>query len=277
MYDFAFLHYARDRIADNHFHDGYELFLPTNDGGRLFINDTRYELHRGALYCIKPYELHHCFCKDEEQTDRYVLSIPIETLEKMSTVRTDFINAFQDAPRCSVMNEVSLNQFNLFEQTLERTRKNEFGDDIKRELSFQNLVLMIARWLRSKEYAEIDIRPEGSERILPILRYIHKHIAEDLSLEKISKEFFLSKSRLNQVFRNVTGFSVGEYIITCRIKKACMLLNSNMPIQEISGATGFGDPTHFNRTFKKRMGVTPGAYQKNSAGRYAERTKPIHK
>ncbi len=26
---------------------------------------------------------------------------------------------------------------------------------------------MIARWLRSKEYAEIDIRPEGSERILP--------------------------------------------------------------------------------------------------------------
>ncbi len=62
----------------------------------------------------------------------------------------------------------------------------------------------------------------------------------------------------------MTGFSVGEYIITCRIKKACMLLNSNMPIQEISGATGFGDPTHFNRTFKKRMGVTPALIRKTA-------------
>lgn len=273
MNDFMFLHYSKDRITGNHFHDGYELFLPINDGGHLFINDTRYDLHRGALYCIKPYELHRCFCKDEEQTDRYVLSVPIESLEKMSTAKTDFINAFQDAPRCSTLNEASLKRFSLFEQDLERTQRNEFGDDVKRELYFQNFVLMIAKWMRSKEYADVDIRPEGSQRILPILRYIHKHLAEELSLEKISKEFFLSKSRLNQVFRSVTGFSVGEYIITCRIKKACMLLNSNMPIQEISSATGFGDPTHFNRTFKKRMGVTPGAYQKSGAGRHAEKLK----
>ncbi len=264
MYAFQFYHYSRDRVASNHFHDGFELFLPVTGGGHLFIQDTCYSLQKGVLYCIKPFELHHCFCKEEDETDRYVLYMPMETLEGMSTSATDFINVFQDSPRCSVLGENSMKRFQLFEQELERTGNRDFGDDVKRQLFFQSFVLTIARWMRSKESGEIVAHSEDSKRIVPILRYIHKNIAGNLSLETISHEFYLSKSRLNQIFKSSTGFSVGEYIITCRIKRACILLKSNIPIQEISSATGFGDPTHFNRTFKKRMGVTPGAYQKTA-------------
>jgi len=273
MYDFTFFHYSKDRIANNHFHDGYELFLPVTDGGHLFIKDACYDLHKGAMYCIKPFELHHCFCKDEEQTERYVLHIPMEALEGMSTSATDFVNVFQDAPRSFILSGESAAKFHHFAQHLKTTENKEFGDDVKRELCFQCLVLMVGKWMQNREYDKITIQPEGSQRIVPILRYIHKHIAEKLSLEAIAGEFYLSKSRLNQIFKSSTGFSVGEYIITCRIKKACLLLNSSIPIQEISSAAGFGDPTHFNRTFKKHMGITPGTYQKNSANRRGEKTE----
>ncbi len=274
MYHFTFLHYSKDRIADSHFHDGYELFLPVNDGGHLFINDTRYNLHKGALYCIKPFELHCCFCRDEDQIERYVLRMSIDTLECMSTSATDFISVFQDAPRSFILNEDAVRHFNRAAREMESINSKEFGDDVKLQICFQSMVLMVAKWLRNREYDEIAARPEDSQRVIPILRYIHKHIAENLSLQTIAGAFYLSKSRLNQIFKSSTGFSVGEYIIACRIKKACQLLQTNMPIQEISSAAGFRDPTHFNRTFKKRMGMTPGAYQKKNAGRHAEKPEP---
>ncbi|HWQ78098.1 MAG TPA: AraC family transcriptional regulator [Anaerovoracaceae bacterium] len=265
MYNFSFYHYFQDRIPSNHFHDGFELLLAAADGGKLFIKDTCYDLRKGALYCIKPFELHHCFCHDEEHTERFVFYAPFETLEDMSTSLSDFINVFQDAPRFIMLNVDYLEKFLHFERELKKTENRAFGSDIKRNILFQNLWLQISRLVKNKEYDTIAVQPNDNQRILPILRYIHKNISEDLSLEGLSKEFFLSKSRLNQIFKTSTGFSVGEYIITCRINKACILLKSNMPIQEISSATGFGDPTHFSRTFKKRLGITPSAYHKNSA------------
>lgn len=57
-----------------------------------------------------------------------------------------------------------------------------------------------------------------------ILRYIHANYNQDISLEQLSKEFFISKSRLSEVFKQSTGFSVGNYVIAYRIKIACTLL-----------------------------------------------------
>jgi YesN/AraC family two-component response regulator len=265
MNNFAFYHYYKDRTPSNHFHDGFELFLAANDGGKLFIKDTCYDLQKGALYCIKPFELHHCFCQDEAQTERFVLYAPFETLEGMSTPMTDFINVFLDSPRFIMLNPDYLEVFRLFKIELKKTEKREFGSDIKRNILFQNIWLQISKLVKSKESDPIEVQSGDNQRILPILRYIHKNISEKLSLEGISKEFFLSKSRLNQIFKKSTGFSVVEYIIACRIKRACILLKSNMPIQEISSATGFGDPTHFSRTFKKRLGITPSEFHRNSA------------
>jgi len=58
-----------------------------------------------------------------------------------------------------------------------------------------------------------------------------------------------------------------EYINQCRMEEAAARLASGREsVTEVALDTGFGNLSYFNRVFKKRFGMTPGAYRKD--GRY---------
>lgn len=62
-------------------------------------------------------------------------------------------------------------------------------------------------------------------------------------------------------FKWETGLSPYQYMLRCRIERACALLaaKDEPPLQEIAFACGFGDPVQFSRQFKKATGMTPSA------------------
>ncbi|MPN28984.1 HTH-type transcriptional regulator YesS [bioreactor metagenome] len=122
---------------------------------------------------------------------------------------------------------------------------------------------MLARLINTQEEGSPPM-VECEARVNEIIHYIHENYNSSISLENLSKEFFVSKSRLSQIFKDATGFSIGDYIITYRIKRACSFLQSGMRVQDVSEAVGFRTSTHFIRTFKKRMNCSPGEFAKNS-------------
>ena len=94
--------------------------------------------------------------------------------------------------------------------------------------------------------------------------YLQGHTDENMSLDDLAKKFFMSKSYLTRVFRNVTGFSVVEYITYIRVQKAQQLLrDSDTSITEIAEICGFGNITYFEKVFKQMTGFSPGKYRKN--------------
>ncbi len=97
------------------------------------------------------------------------------------------------------------------------------------------------------------------------LNYIHSHIDEDLSLEKIAKEIHISKNHLSCLFRQCTGYSFSNYINHIKIETSKTLLkNSKKSILEIAIECGFNSESYFCSTFKKLIGVTPTEYRNHS-------------
>ncbi len=101
------------------------------------------------------------------------------------------------------------------------------------------------------------------QKVHEVALYLQTHIHESVSLEELAQRFFMSRSYLTRSFRNVTGFSVVEYMTYIRIQKAQQLLReSDRSITEIADLCGFGNITYFEKVFKTTTGHTPVQYRK---------------
>jgi AraC-like DNA-binding protein len=97
---------------------------------------------------------------------------------------------------------------------------------------------------------------------------IQDHIDTNLSLslKVISENLNVHPSYLSREFsKYFDDLSFGDYIRKLRIEKATVLLiGSPYSLAEIAYLTGFSDQSHFNRIFKKNIGVTPSQYRRKN-------------
>lgn len=92
--------------------------------------------------------------------------------------------------------------------------------------------------------------------------YIDGHFCEGLSISRICHKFYISKSRLYSISKEMFGMGATDYIRIKRIEFAKnQLLHSDKPIWQIAEESGFSDHNYFIRMFKKTVGVTPNKYR----------------
>ena len=85
---------------------------------------------------------------------------------------------------------------------------------------------------------------------------------EDLTLEQLSKLFYISPYHLSHMFKSKTGYSLKQYILRRRIGEAQTLLtDTNQNIHSIATAIGFNDSLYFSRIFAKYIGLSPSQYR----------------
>ena len=73
----------------------------------------------------------------------------------------------------------------------------------------------------------------------------------------------LTPFRLDQRLRAMFGISAGQYLTRLRIDRAsARLRHGDEPISQIALDSGYGDQTAFARQFRKRVGLSPGAYRR---------------
>jgi AraC family transcriptional regulator len=92
--------------------------------------------------------------------------------------------------------------------------------------------------------------------------FLHAHFSDEMTLESIARTVRTHPVHLARVFRRHYGCTVGEYVRRLRVEAACRELSStDAPLPQIALAAGFYDQSHFSRTFKKIVGLTPTAYR----------------
>ena len=124
--------------------------------------------------------------------------------------------------------------------------------------------------LRETNYSAVSqsVTPEkiinkSNMSLKKAIDYIDSHITEELTLEKISSIAELSPNYLSNIFRELTGVRLWDYIGERRIRLATQLLieNPNDSIISIALKCGFNNCPNFNRAFKKYTGQTPMKYK----------------
>ena len=87
--------------------------------------------------------------------------------------------------------------------------------------------------------------------------YINDHLAENLSLDMISKRFFMAKQYMCKVFKKNTGYTIYQYISYKRILLAQELHRSGQSLTQASMNAGFNDYANFYKTYIKYTGKSP--------------------
>ena len=101
------------------------------------------------------------------------------------------------------------------------------------------------------------------QKISEIVAYLNDHYQQDLSLGEVSERFGISKYYLSRMFKEITGFTLIEYLNSIRTKQAQkMLRTTTQSVTTISENVGFDSITHFGRVFKMITGSTPLQYRK---------------
>ncbi|MBC8061214.1 MAG: response regulator [Clostridiaceae bacterium] len=94
------------------------------------------------------------------------------------------------------------------------------------------------------------------------VEYIMKNYPNDISLEVISRELYITPGYLSLLFKQEMGINFIDFITKYRIERAMELLkNSSLKNYQVSNMIGFKDEKYFSQIFKKYVGLTPSQYK----------------
>ena len=265
-----------DRIIRNdefsmptmHFHPEFEVYYLLEGSRYYFIENETYLINKGCLVLIDTMQIHKTSTFGKDVHDRILIELTNGPFSELFELVSGLsMKSFFSEYACILeLNEAEQQQI----EGLLFSLMDEFKHQ---QPHFQSLVMMriaelflfVARRKADKGTAHQASMSATAKhkRIRDVILYISENYNRVKSLEEISKHFFVNKSYLSRTFKEVTGFTVQEYININCVKKAQELLEqSQMSVSEISCCLGYGSVTHFERMFRKYTETTPLKYRK---------------
>ena len=112
----------------------------------------------------------------------------------------------------------------------------------------------------------ISLTPRDRRFKARLLEVIHEHLGEaDFHVEQLATEMELGRSHLYNRTKQVTGLSPSDLLRNVRLNEvARLLVETDLPIEEIFRQCGFTNGTKFYRFFKESFGMTPSRYRKKT-------------
>lgn len=103
-----------------------------------------------------------------------------------------------------------------------------------------------------------------AEEIDAAAMFFNEHYNEEINIAEYAENHHMSTSWFIRNFKQYTGFTPLQYILSIRIYNAEALLKSNQyNVTEIANIVGYENPLYFSRIFKKIKGLSPSEYRKN--------------
>ncbi len=195
------------------------------------------------------------------------VQIPLSRIQESSTEKTDLLGAFYLNPAPAALVHVSSGSLMLAKSLamqlmhLPGERIHYAVDVMERSTIGMFLVLALQSFAAEDPHmAQLDAPRRSQFSLDQVFRYIHAHLTEDLTLELLEKEFFVSRSHLIREFKKRTGQTVHSYIVRARLDLCRSYIEQGYSITEVYRKGGFGGYNHFFKAFRKHYGMTPKEY-----------------
>ena len=105
-----------------------------------------------------------------------------------------------------------------------------------------------------------DAGKKGADQMLvALMHFINTHLAEDLSLGELAQRFGVSKFHLTRKFKELTGFSLHQYIVKKRLLHAKYLISLGSEPYRAALDAGFNNYSNFSRSFTAYFGENPAS------------------
>lgn len=254
-----------------HYHSTYEIYYLLEGNRYHFIDRNIFFVQPGSLVFIAKNRIHKTSPAEQHFHRRFLIEIE-------ETVMEQWFTEMAGGRLCSLFtDEMSIITLTATQQVF----LNAKLDAIKQE-AFQKREAfeeMIEYLLREILLFSFRIKSEGNtahisaknligsetEKIRTVNRvagYLADHYQESSSLDELASRFFTNKFYLTRIFKQVTGFTIREYLHIQRVQKAQEFLRSSLlPITEIALMVGFENVSYFEKIFRRYCMQSPREYR----------------
>lgn len=253
-----------------HHHDFFELYFLVSGDVTYSIESRMYHLRPGDMLLISPQELHSAIIRpDMAPYERYVLWIAPELLARLSTPQSDLMCCFSkktgyknhihipSAIRRSIRDSMELI---LQESEIEPLT---FGTDLMGQSLITSLLVQLNRAISERDAAVDDNEDNtstASALVTNVVDYLNLHYSEQISLDQLAEQFFVSKFHLSHTFTQTVGTSIYRYLQKKRLQIARQLLAQGEKPSRVFSCCGFTDYAGFYRAFRAEYGLAPRDY-----------------
>ena len=140
------------------------------------------------------------------------------------------------------------------------------------QMSKENYAEMLEMYLRqifiTMQRAFIGTIKKEKARVVDKIEkatvYFNENYSQEINIDEYAEQMHVSVSWFIRNFRESTGLTPMQYILSKRIYNAEILLQDpSYNVSEISRVVGYDNPLYFSRIFKKAKGLSPSEYRKS--------------
>jgi len=248
--------------APFHFHPEYELTLITAGSGKRYVGSHMAGFQPGDLVLLGP-NLPHCWkLEPAGPAASIVIQFAADCLGQgfFSSAELSAIQRLLQNSLSGIRFSNSTVPPNIHALAAEK-------NDFRRLIRFLELLQQLAL---EQDLALLDtngitngLTPADREKIHPIFAWLVENFREPISLEKAAAIAGMSPNAFCRYFRRITRKTFMETVIQYRLDHAArQLVQTNEPISTICFDSGFGDLSHFYKTFRSRMHTSPLTYRR---------------
>ncbi len=249
----------------SHSHDYYEFYFFLEGDVGIQIQGKQYPLSYGDVILIPPGISHKPIIHSlEVPYRRFVFWISRDFYRQITAISEEcsYLMDYVKAQRRYIFHNDRVG-FNAIQsrliRLLEELSGRRFCRDAQIFLNASDLFLYLNRLVHEQNHPRQQ--PELVSLPQNLCDFIEGHIDEDLSLERLSQEFFVSKYHIGHAFKEQMGLSIHRYITKKRLALCRQAILGDMSITEAYQAFGFGDYSSFYRAFKQEYGISPKEFQ----------------
>ena len=255
-YGFTYLHCCdkNNKFSAPHIDkDLFSVFLLLDGDIDYVIEGKRLHINPGDVVLVSNNELHHSILREGSICDYILLMLDLDFFIKNGC--TDFTDMVFD--RLPGTNNI------IPAETIRERHIHRIFDKLEAytleapPLPVVRSVIVELLYNLNKQVAKPERSGCHNENIRRILSYIDAHVTEELSLDDIAKNFFLTKQYLCKTFKKNTGFTINKYIGYKRIVLVRSLYAKGLSISEACMRAGFGSYSGFYRCYRKIMNAPP--------------------
>lgn len=246
--------------VEYHYHDFDKAVLLLSGGVTYYMEGTPYELCPGDLLFVPHGSIHKPVISAASEYERYVVWTTPAFLRSrdeglslcfdMAGPVEGYLRHTEPKDRLELLKSLSdIHEASLSDSYMAR----QMSDSL-----FTCFMIKLCRlYLSGLPGARA---PAPDPKIEGVMRYIDANLGGDLSIERLSSVFFVSRYHLMRRFKQQSGYTLHQYITRRRVLAAAAMIVDGVPVSEAAEAVGYRNYSSFLRSFRAIFKTTPGRF-----------------